>query len=284
MTGDANSSQRAFWNSDFGAKWVTFADDLEQLHAPMNEPLLDRAGISPGMRVLDIGCGSGSVARRAAEMTGINGAVTAVDISEMLLETARQTRSADNSAPIDYTLADAQTYGFPPAEFDRVVSRMGVMFFADPIAAFANLLRAARPGAVFAAVVWRRGEANPWFQIPTEAAIRHLGPVDADPHAPGPLAFAEVDRTVAILQAAGWEDVRGDPMEVRLETRGSSEDAAMSIGALGPAARIMNAKGATSAQVASIVKDIAVGFRQFETAQGLRVPVTMTLLSANAPQ
>ncbi len=284
MSEDANSSQRAFWNSDFGAKWVTFADDLERLHAPMNEPLLDRAGISPGMRVLDIGCGSGSVARRAAEVTGTNGGVTAVDISELLLETARHTRSGDDSAPIDYVLADAQTHGFATAGFDRVVSRMGVMFFADPIAAFANLLRAARPGAAFAALVWRRGEANPWFQIPTEAAIRHLGPVDADPHAPGPLAFADVDRTVAILQAAGWEDVRGDPLEVRLETSGTSENAAMSIGALGPAARIMDAKGATPAQAASIAKDIADGFRRFETPQGLRVPVTMTLLSAIAPR
>lgn len=282
MTKEANATQREFWNSDFGEKWVEFEADLETLHAPMNEPLLAHAAIAPGMRVLDVGCGSGSVARRAAEMAKTDGAVTAVDISEVLLNTAQATEVDEESAPIDYLLADAQTYAFAPASFDRVVSRMGVMFFADPIAAFANLLKAARPSAVLSAVVWRRGEVNPWFGIPTEAAIRHLGSIDADPDAPGPLAFANVDRTVALFADAGWEHVTADPLDVVLETLGSAEESAASVGSLGPAARIMDAKGATAEQAAAIVDDIAVGFRQFQTDHGLRVPVTMTLLSAKA--
>jgi SAM-dependent methyltransferase len=235
------------------------------------------------MQVLDVGCGSGSVARRAAVLAGVGGGVTAVDISEKLLDTARSTAVSDGSAPVEYVLADAQTHAFAPASFHRIVSRMGVMFFADPIAAFANLLRAARPGAQLSAVVWRRGEENPWFGIPTGGAIRHLGPVDSDPDAPGPLAFANVDRTVALLTSAGWADVCADPLKVILETRGTAAEAAASVGSLGPAARIMDAKGATAAQAAAIVADIAAGFSQFETDLGLRVPVTMTLLSATAP-
>jgi ubiquinone/menaquinone biosynthesis C-methylase UbiE len=177
VTDEANEAQRRFWNSDFGEKWVAFEVDLETLHAPMNEPLLAHAAIEPGMQVLDVGCGSGSVARRAAELAGAGGAVAALDISEVLLTSARASATSEGSGSIQYLLADAQTYAFMPASFDRVVSRMGVMFFADPTAAFANLLRAVRPGGRFSAVVWRRGEVNPWFQIPTEAAIRHLGPV-----------------------------------------------------------------------------------------------------------
>lgn len=283
MTEYANDKQRQFWNSGFGEKWVTFEADLETLHAPMTEPLLARAAIGPGMRVLDVGCGSGSVARRAAELTGPDGAVTGVDISEVLLNTAQATTPAENSAPVSYLLADAQTHDFGPASFDRIVSRMGVMFFADPIAAFANLLRAARPGAYLSAVVWQRGGTNPWFTIPTEAAVRHLGPVEADPDAPGPLAFANIDRAVAIIAAAGWTNVSADPLPVLLETRGTAAEAASSVGSLGPAARIMDAKGATALQTSAIVADIAEGFRWFETGLGLRVPVTMTLLSANAP-
>jgi len=196
--------QRDFWNSDFGEKWVEFEAELETLHAPMNEPLLARAAIAPGMRVLDVGCGSGSLARKAAELTEAGGAVTAVDISEVLLNTAQATEAGEKSAPIEYLLADAQTFAFAPASFDRIVSRMGVMFFADPVAAFANLLYAARPSAILSAVVWRRGKVNPWFEIPTEVALRHLGAIDADPDAPGPLAFADIDRTVALLSDAGW--------------------------------------------------------------------------------
>jgi SAM-dependent methyltransferase len=283
MIDKANAAQREFWNSDFGGKWVTFEADLETLHAPMTEPLLARAEIEPGMHVLDVGCGSGSVARRAAELAGTGGAVTAVDISEVLLDTARAAAAGDGSAPISYVLADAQTHAFAPASFDRVISRMGVMFFSDPIAALANLRRAARPGARFSAVVWRRGATNPWFGIPTETAMQHLGPVEADPDVPGPLAFANTDRTLMLLAAAGWGEARADRLPVILETRGTAAEAAASVGSLGPAARIMEAKGATAEQTAAIVADIAAGFSQFETDHGLRVPVTMTLLSAKVP-
>lgn len=248
----------------------------------MNEPLLNRAAIAPGSRVLDIGCGSGSITRQAAEAAGADGRVTGVDLSEVLLKTALSAPVRDKSAPVDYVLGDAQTHAFEPASIDRFVSRMGVMFFADPVAAFVNLKKAAKPDAVFTAVVWRRGKPNPWFSIPTEAACRCLGPVEADAHAPGPLAFADVDRTVALLEAAGWTDARGESLNVILETKGTAEDAARSIGSMGPAARIMQAKGATARDAKSIMDDIAKGFQQFETTHGLRVPVTMTLLSAKA--
>lgn len=283
MTDEANAAQRQFWNSDFGDKWVKYETDLETLHAPMTSPLLVAAAIEPGMQVLDVGCGSGSVARRAAVFAGVDGGVTAVDISEKLLGTARAITVSDGSAHVEYLLADAQTHAFVHASFDRIVSRMGVMFFASPVAAFANLLHAARPGAKLSAVVWRRGKENPWFGIPTEAATRRLGPVTFDPDAPGPLAFANTDRTVSLLTLAGWADVRADPLQVVLETRGTAAEAASSVGSLGPAARIMDAKGATAAQASAIVADIAAGFRPFETDFGLRVPVTMTLLSATAP-
>lgn len=283
MTNEANAAQRQFWNSDFGAKWVAFEADLETLHAAMNDPLLTCAAIETGMHVLDVGCGSGSVSRRAAEWSGARGSVTGVDISEVLLDKARSIAVGEGSASVVYLNADAQTYPFAPASFDCVVSRMGVMFFADPTAAFANLLRGVRPGGYLAAVVWRRGVANPWFRIPTEAAVRHLGPVDSDPDAPGPLAFADADRALALLVAAGWVDVSAKPLEVILETHGTAMDAAASIGSMGPAARIMASKGATEEQANAIEADIAAGFRRFETERGLRVPVTMTLLSARAP-
>lgn len=283
MTDEANAAQRQFWNSGFGEKWVTFEADLEALHAPMTDPLLARAAIEPGMRVLDVGCGSGSVARRAAELAGPGGKVTAVDISEVLLNSVQAATTAVASAPVEYLRADAQTHAFAPAAFDRIVSRMGVMFFADPVAAFANLLRATRPGGNLSAVVWRRGAENPWFGLPTEAAIRHLGPIESDPDAPGPLAFANVERSLALLAMAGWQQASADPLQIFLETSGTAAEAAASVASIGPAARIMDAKGATEAQKAAIKAEIAAGFGQFETDRGLRVPVTMTLLSAVAP-
>lgn len=95
--------------------------------------------------------------------------------------------------------------------------------------------------------------------------------------------FANTDRALAILAAAGWMDVSAAPLDVILETRGAAAEAAASIGSMGPAARILDAKGATKTQVTVIAADIATVFRQFETEHGLQVPATMTLLSARAP-
>ena len=125
-----------------------------------HEHLRAAYGISPGDRVLDIGCGGGLTTREAARAAA-PGRVLGVDISEPMLERARSATDAEQLSNVEYELGDAQTHQFAAGAFDVAISRFGTMFFADPAAAFANIATALRPGARLVLLVWQRSEHNP---------------------------------------------------------------------------------------------------------------------------
>ena len=102
--------------------------------------------ISPGDEVVDIGCGTGLTTREAARAAA-PGRVVGVDVSERMLQRARQATAAERLDNVRYELGDAQVHRFEPPGFDVAISRFGTMFFSDPVAAFANIAAALRPGA-----------------------------------------------------------------------------------------------------------------------------------------
>src|SRR5262249_1479538 len=132
---------------------------------------------------------------------------------------------------------------FPAATFDAVFSRFGVMFFADPVAAFTNLHRALRPGGRLAFVCWRGLPENPWMWVPVGAAAQHVTlPPPPAPGAPGPFAFADGARVRDILGAAGFQTVDVAPLDAEVSiARGASLDEAVAflleMGPLGAALR-----------------------------------------------
>lgn len=285
MEMDVNAGEREFWSGKVGEVWVAFEDELEGYHSVFNTPLLEAADLAPGQRVLDIGCGTGAVSRLAAQSVGQNGAVTGLDISSTMLDGARALSTTANGAPVTYLEADAQTHGFAPAAFDRIISRMGVMFFADPVAAFANILKAASPDACFAAICWRRGMDAPWFTLSRKALSAVLGPPDEmpHPHAPGPMAFADEDRVIALLSAAGWieAEVQKTPLSIRVE--GGPMDLANVMARVGPAAREIRQGGHSQEVIDAIFAAIAEQFSPFDKGGHLEVPVVMNLFTARAP-
>ena len=198
----ANEEQQQAWAAQ-GLDWVANAAVFDAVLAPFADAVLQAADIRAGTQVLDIGCGSGTLLQRAAAL----GAVPfGVDISEPMVTEARRRVPAAT-----VTLGDAQTLALRPATgqpFDRIVSRFGVMFFDDPVAAFTNIRDAAAPGARLAFVCWREGD-NPMFTAGVDvlAARLETPPVPPDPEAPGPLAFGNAERVRAILGDAGWSDV-----------------------------------------------------------------------------
>jgi SAM-dependent methyltransferase len=165
--------------------------------------------IAPGDRVLDIGCGAGQSARDAARLA-VRGRVVGVDVSEEMLEVARRRSAAEGLRNVVFERADAQTQAFPAAHFDLCLSRFGVMFFADPVAAFTNIARAMRPGARLVLLVWQGRERNAW----SIALQGVLAPGDS-PGATTPPAFSLGDPavTTGILTAAGFASI--DFAEVR---------------------------------------------------------------------
>jgi SAM-dependent methyltransferase len=199
----ANAEQAAYWTAR-SEQWVTHQAALDARLAPVGEQLLTRAAPRPGERVVDVGCGTGATTLAVAEKVGTRGSVLAVDISEPMLAIARRRSTERGHGHVRFLHGDAQSHDFEPKAYDLVLSRFGVMFFSDPVAAFANLMSALRPGGRLAFVCWAPLEDNPWFKEPLAAGIRWLGPPEPQPpRAPGPLALAETGYIEEILRDAG---------------------------------------------------------------------------------
>ena len=244
--------------------------------------LLTAAGPEHGDAVLDVGCGTGASTLAAASQVE-NGSVVGVDISRPFLERARSRARTAGAGNASFLLADAQTHDFPAGEFDVLVSRLGMMFFEDPVAAFRNLGRALRSGGRIAFVAWAGVNDNPWFHVPCDAAVSRLGaaPV-ADPSAPGPLAFQDAGRVVGLMSEAGLRVVRAERMQVMLTPPGDVAGAARVASRVGPAARIMKARNGTATDAAAIEQDVARAFRAYHADGQTRVPATVNLFTAIA--
>ena len=175
---------------------VTYDDEL-RAH---NERLRAAAGVRGGERVVDIGCGAGLTTREAARAAA-PGAVLGIDVSGPALERARELAAADGLENVTYEEGDCQTYPFVPRSFDVAISRFGVMFFSDPVAAFGNIARALRPDGRFVALVWQRHGDNEWAVAVDEA----VGSTMADDMSA--FSLGDPDVTTRILERAGFDDV-----------------------------------------------------------------------------
>ncbi|MDD7811612.1 methyltransferase domain-containing protein [Mycobacterium sp. CSUR Q5927] len=197
----ANEEQQQSWAAQ-GEDWVDHAAIFEAVLAPFADAVIHAADIRPGTRVLDIGCGSGTLLGHAVEL---GASPFGVDISEPMVTAARRRVPQATVMLGDAQTLDLQADGAP---FDRVISRFGVMFFDDPVAAFVNIRRAAAPGARLAFVCWREGD-NPMFSMGVDilAARLQSPPAPADPTEPGPLACGNAERVRAILADAGWGEI-----------------------------------------------------------------------------
>jgi SAM-dependent methyltransferase len=207
-----DNAQAALWNGSAGNAWVDNRDLLEELFRPF-EALL-AAPIQTGARVVDVGCGTGSTTLAIARKLDGTGHCVGLDISEAMIATARAS-AARQGIDATFLCADAQRPPFAPGSVDAIVSRFGVMFFDDPVAAFANLHRAARAGAALHAYAWRDAAENP-FMTAAERAVEHLVPIPVrDADEPGQFAFARRERVADILRQSGWQDVTIAPADVR---------------------------------------------------------------------
>lgn len=212
---DLNAQQVVYWNEGAGLTWAQLQAPLDRQLEPLGRRTMQALAPKAGEHILDVGCGAGATTLELARAVAPGGEVTGADISRPLLEVARA-RSRD-VAGVKYVEADVQAYPFPDGAFDAAFSRFGVMFFAEPPAAFANLRRALKPGGRLAFVCWRTPAENPIMSLPLAAALAHLPPpVPPEPGAPGPFAFADPDRVRGILAMAGFVDVQVTPHDQQI--------------------------------------------------------------------
>ena len=275
----ANQQQRDYWDGDVGRVWTEEQTRLDHWLSAVNAPLFAAAAPHPGDRCLDIGCGAGETTLALADLTRPGGHVTDVDISSQLLARARE--RAGGRTDVAFVEADAQTAAIG-ANYDLILSRFGVMFFADPIAAFANIRAATRSGGRLAFACWRDSASNPAFSVPMRALAGLLpdpGPVD--PYAPGPTALADADRTMRLLVMAGWQRPSATAHDIQMIVGAGDDPVADAVSLfmrVGPAAAAARELGKTARP--AIRERLTTALTPFATDRTLQLAGAVWIVSA----
>ncbi len=277
-----NETMRDYWNADAGRTWADMQTRLDQSLSPVSAALLDVASPQLGECVLDIGCGTGETTLAIAAAVGERGNVRGVDISEPMLAVSEARAEALYSSA-EFEKADAATL---PGQADRnlIVSRFGVMFFDDPIAAFSNIRSHARPKGRLHFCCWRTPAANGWTLVPARAVESLMPPSDpADPFAPGPFAFANPERLIGILDAAGWLEIDLQRFDFEMLLGEGSDAVANAVDfslRVGPAARLVR-EGGDVVRVAA-AKALEAAYAPLLAGDRVSLPGSVWLVSAIA--
>lgn len=276
----ANRDQAVYWNEHAAPGWIAQQAALDTQIGPLGEVALRALAPAAGERVLDIGCGCGDSTLSLAHSVGPDGAVLGVDLSAPMLAVAQRRAAALPQA--SFRQADAQSAPLAPpgtAPFDAAFSRFGVMFFADPASAFANIGGALRPGGRLAFVCWRTLADNPWMTLPLQAALPVLPPEPAspeDPLAPGPMALADPARTTALLRQAGFTAITLTPHDARIG--GLGLEAALELALMvGPLGRRLREAPQHRAQAAAALRPLLQAHLE---PDGVRMPAGVWIVTA----
>ena len=280
---DANAAQRRYWNTVAGPRWVASPGFRERRNQESLALLLARLGLTGGESVLEIGCGTGALTAPVAEAIGEGGRLVAVDISEPMLGAARQRVVERGLRNVTLSHGDAQVFEFEPAVFDLATSRMGVMFFADPAAAFRNIKGALKPGGRLVFACWAPLAENRHWLISYDIALHHLGPPAPPPsHEPGPLAFGDPDYIRGFLSAAGFGEIAVDRAHPTI-IGGSPEEEARQALLMGPTARLIEEKNPAEETRQTIAREIEAAFAAEGSSGPIRLPATIFLVAARRP-
>jgi SAM-dependent methyltransferase len=270
-TDETTATDEYAWAGDRIRRWLAQAAGLERQLQPVSDLLFAAADLQAGERVLDVGCGHGPTTRFAAAAVGPDGAVTGIDIAQGMLDAAASIEVDAASAPITWTAADVGSWT-PPAEgFDVVLSRFGVMFFDDPLAAFTALAAATRPGGRLVLATWARRSENEVFEVPYRAAgavVTATGaPIPEVPEISGPYSLPDLTVNGPLLDAAGFTDVAVEVHDVTLPLGGglAPVDAAAGTLDLGPGRVVVTAHPELTDQIRDA---IAVALADHVDAEG----------------
>lgn len=259
------TSERDRWNGPAGKAWVDARPMMDAMFRPLQDQLVAAVRDHGAAHVLDVGCGTGSTTMAIAEALPPGGTATGADISATMLEDATARAAAGSRAR--FVVADAQTHAFPDRAFDLVVSRFGVMFFEDPVPAFANLHRATKSGGHALLIAWRPAADNPYMTA-AERAVAPLLP-DLPPRktsGPGQFAFGDADYVRDVLTGAGWHDVAVTPLDVPCAFPAEALDRYITgVGPVGLALR--EADDATRARVLAVAREALAPFVQGDTVR-----------------
>jgi len=270
-----NAHQAEAWNGYEGTHWADHHDRYDATNGGFNHFLLQFAG--EGDRVLDVGCGSGQVTRLAARRARH---ATGVDLSAPMLAKARALAAGEGITTIDFQQGDAQVHPFPAGSYDLAVSRFGIMFFADPVAAFANIGRALRPGGRVA-FLSLRDLADHALGLVFASVAEHLPPPPPSPDGTSPASLSDPGHAREVFTAAGFTQVAAEAVEAEQVLGTDAEDAAAFLAAWGPIRFLLaHAEPAAAARArAALVPALAA----YERDGAVRLPAAARLITAVRP-
>ncbi|MEY9966819.1 SAM-dependent methyltransferase [Streptacidiphilus sp. MAP12-16] len=281
MTQIVNTDQAQAWNGYEGEHWARNQQRWDTVNEGFNEPLLTAATIAEADRILDVGCGAGRTTRLAAQRAP-HGHALGLDLSAPMLERARATARAESIDNVGFEQGDAQVHPLQSAAFDVAISRYGVMFFADPAAAFTNVARALRPGGRVAFICAADPGGNDWVRA-IGALRAHLPVGDfTNSGGPGMFSLADPDRIHAVLTSAGFADVRSERLEVQANWGPDAADVASFLLNSGPG-RYLTSEADQETRVRA--REALTDFLRMHEADGqVRLRSTAWLVTARRPR
>jgi ubiquinone/menaquinone biosynthesis C-methylase UbiE len=278
----ANSEAIAAWDGPLYDRFVRFRHIVTTGLGAHGEEALRLYPPRMGDRVLDIGCGFGDTTQRIGELVGDSGEAIGVDASERFIETAREENSHPN---VRFAAADVQTMSFED-RYDMAFSRMGTMFFANPVAALRNVRSALVPGGRLAMVVWRRREDNAWLyraQQIVEGIVQRPEEYDDPTCGPGPFSMSGADTVSDILLHSGFSDITLHRCDIPILVGNDLEEAIDLVTSLGPAGEILRLLGDRAEHLhGQIHQALRDGLSEFETPDGLMARASTWIVAATA--
>lgn len=239
-----------------------------------------------GDRVLDLGCGFGDTTQRLAELVGRDGEALGVDVSAPFIEMARREAEEAGAKNVDFITADVQVVELEGG-FDYAFSRMGIMFFANPVQALRNVRKALVPGGRLCAVVWRRKEDNQWVrraELVVEEYLEHPEDTDEPTCGPGPFSMANADTVSEQLTIAGFENISLRRCDLPLKIGNDLDHAVEFNMALGPAGEVLRLWEDRIDEVRpKIAADLRETLAEFESPEGVFAPASTWIIGASAP-
>jgi SAM-dependent methyltransferase len=282
----ANEEATEAWSGPLFDRFVRFRPIVADGLGAHGEAALTAHPPATGDRVLDIGCGFGDTTRRLADLVGETGEAIGVDVSEPFVETARREAVEAGVSNVGFRVDDVQiaALGGP---FDYVFSRMGVMFFANPVQALRNVREAMRPGGRLCAVVWRRKLDNRWVyeaEQVVDAYLDHPEETDEPTCGPGPFSMADADTVTEQLRIAGFEAIELLRSDLPMRMGGDLDEAVALTMSIGPAGEVLRLWGDRAEEIRPrIAAEIRSALEQFETEGGVVAPASTWVISALAP-
>ncbi len=268
------------WADAKGRFWASRADLVTRMLDEPGRHLADAAGLQRGERVLDVGCGCGDSTLAAGGAVGPTGRVLGVDLSPAQLDVARDRAAARGFDQVEVRVADAGEEDLGE-RFDAVISRLGVMFFADPVAAFTHVRASLVIDGRLTFVCWQDPALNPWIMVAARAfgEVLDVHPTPPDDR-PGGMSFRDPDRVRGILDGAGFEDIQIDGFTCEIDLGDTADEAVDFARTMEYAAAALSAAPVDQAEAA--VQRARVAFAAEEGPDGIRLEGRLWLVRARA--